>query len=118
MRNHRLETSATRWPSLELVLVVDDVPLDLVLAAVGELDLEAFAQRGDERLAHGGDGVAVALDDHLVADAQLALLDLEELVARGVLELERVAHPQRLAVDLEGLLAGAVLDPEVVADRE
>jgi hypothetical protein len=55
---------------------------------------------------------------HLVADAQLLLLDREQLVAGAALDDEGVADPQCLAVDLEGALAAVCLDPEVVADRE
>src|SRR5215204_3995240 len=62
--------------------------------------------------------VRPSLDLHRVADAQLLLLDGEELGARAVLQHERVPDPQRLPVDLEQALAVAVFDPVVVADRE
>ena len=80
-------------------------------------DDEAIAD-SDQRLVDGRGGVASALDGDLVADAQLALLDPRDLVARGVLEDEGLPEANRLAVDLVGPLALLVLDPEVIADRQ
>jgi len=54
--------------------VVDDVPVCLHVVAVLDVDGEPVADP-DERLVDGRDGVAVALDGDLVADAELALLD-------------------------------------------
>src|SRR5580765_378126 len=104
--------------ALDLVLVVDDVALRLHVLAVLDVDREAVTQRGDERLLHGRHLLVAALDRHLVAHGQLLLLDLEELLATGRLEDERVADAKRLAVHLEDAVAAVGLDPVVVADRE
>src|SRR5207244_9735490 len=90
--------------ALDLVLVVDEVPLRAHVAAVLDVDREPVAD-ADERLLHRRHGVAVALDRHLVPDAELPLLDLRDLVAGGVLEDEGLAHAKRLAVDLEYVAA-------------
>ena len=89
----------------------------LHVGAVLDVDREAIPDP-DERLVDGGGCVASALDRDLVADAELALLDPGQLVARGVLEDEGLSNAQRLAVDLVDPLAPIVLDPEVVADRQ
>src|SRR5690349_3382520 len=102
--------------ALDLVLMVDDVALGVQLAAVREVDGEAIPQRRDQGLLDGGDRLAVALELHRVADAQLLLLDLQQLVAGRRLEHERAAQPQRLAVDLERVPVVLGVDPEVVAD--
>src|SRR5262249_28254076 len=102
--------------ALDLVLVVDDVAAGLEILAVLDLDVEAVADAHD-RLVHGRQRLAVALDLHLVAHAELLLLDLGDLVAVAVLEPEGLADAQRLAVDLVDALALVVLDPGVVADR-
>src|SRR5207249_4470306 len=57
-------------------------------------------------------------DRHLVADAELPLLDLRDLAPARILEHEGLADPKRLAVDLEGAVAFLVLDPVVVADGQ
>src|SRR4051812_3394855 len=41
--------------ALDLVLMVDDVALDLQVVTVLDLDLEPFAQRGDQGLLHRGE---------------------------------------------------------------
>src|SRR4029453_3936462 len=56
------------------------------------------------------------LNLHRAPPPQLALLELEQLVTRGVLEDERVADPHGLTVDLERAPPLLVLDPVVVAD--
>src|SRR5688572_9947289 len=61
--------------ALDLVLVVDEVPLRVHVRAVLDLDREPVAD-ADQRLPDARDGAPVALDLHLVADAQLALLQL------------------------------------------
>src|SRR3954470_15417204 len=103
--------------ALDLILVVDDVAVGLHVVAVLDVDGEAVADP-DQRLVHGGGGLAVALDGDLVADAQLALLDPRGLLARAVFEHEGLPGAKRLAVDLVGALSLAILDPEVVADRQ
>src|SRR5687768_5617186 len=87
--------------ALDVVLVVDHVALGLHLAAAREVDREAVAD-ADERLPDRREGVASPLDRHLVANAELPLLDLGDLVAVRVLEHERLADTQGLAVDAEG----------------
>src|SRR5207244_632228 len=62
--------------------------------------------------------LTVALYFHRVADAELLLLDLEQLLARRGLKDERAPAPKRFAVDLERALAVLGLDPEVVTNRE
>src|SRR4051794_10717728 len=104
--------------ALDLVLVVDDVALGGQLPALAELDREALPQRRDERLLHRADRASVTLQLHGVPDAQLLLLDLEQLVARRRLEHEGAAQPQRLAVDLERVPVLLGVDPEVVSDGE
>src|SRR3954463_12915990 len=64
--------------ALEVVVVVHDVPLDLVLAARGQLDLEPLAERGDHLPLHLRDAIAVALDLHRFPHPQLPLLDLQQ----------------------------------------
>ena len=54
---------------------------------------------------------------HAVLDPQPPFLDLAQLVAVGVLELDGVADAQRFAVYLGGRVALVVLGPEVIADR-
>jgi hypothetical protein len=71
-----------------------------------------------QRLVDGCSCVTSAFDDDLVADAQLALLDPGYLVARGILEHERLLQAKRLAVDPVSPFPLVVLDPEVVADRQ
>src|SRR5205085_2054807 len=83
-----------------------------------DVDREPLAQRRDQRLLDGRDSLAAALDLHRVSNAQHLLLDPEQLRSGGILEHERLPHPQCLAVHLERALAFLVLDPEVVADRE
>src|SRR6185436_14243293 len=85
--------------------------------AAVDVDREAVADPHERLLDRRVRG-AGALDHHLVADAELALLDLRDLVATGVLEDERVAEAHRLAVDPEGAVALLVLDPVVVSDRD
>src|SRR4051794_623638 len=102
----------------DLVLVIDDVSLGPQLATVLELDREALAQGRDQCLLHRRHRLPVPLDLHGVADVELLLLDLKELLTRGALEDECAPDPKRLAVDLECALAGFGLDPGVVADRE
>src|SRR5262249_11587590 len=104
--------------ALDLVLMVDDVPFCLHVIAALDLDREAFAQRGDQRLLDRCNGVAVALELHLVAHAQLLLLDREQLLARPRLQHQRVTDPERLPVDLERTLAAVSLDPVIATDRE
>src|SRR4029450_11246739 len=102
----------------DLVLVVEDVALDLQLAAVLQGDREAGAQGRDQRLPDGGDLVAAALDGHGAAGPQQPLLELEQLLAVGVLDEDGVARPQHLVVDPEDPLAMVVLDPEVVPEAQ
>src|ERR1700733_10848124 len=104
--------------ALDLVFVIHDVALGGQLATGLELDREAIAQRRDQRLLDRRNGVSAAFDLHRVADVELLLLDLEQLLAGRALEDERAPDPGRLAVDLECALAALGLDPEVVADRE
>src|SRR6185436_5536022 len=85
--------------------------------AAVDVDREAVADP-HERLLDRRVRAAGALDHHLVADAELALLDLRDLVATGILEDERVPEAHRLAVDPEGAVALLVLDPVVVSDRD
>src|SRR4051812_32923588 len=61
-----------------------------------------------------GNGVAAAFDVHRVAHARLSLLDLVQLLARGSLDHEGGANPERLAVDLEHAVPAAGVDPVVV----
>src|SRR3954466_12119400 len=103
--------------ALDLVLVVDDVPVRLQVVAVLDVDREAVADP-HERLVDGRGGVAAALDRDLVPEAQLALLDPGDLGSGGVLEHEGLAEAERLAVDLVRPVALLVLDPEVVADGQ
>jgi hypothetical protein len=102
--------------ALDVVLVVDDVAVDLEVAA-RDVDVEAVAdphQRfADRRLA-----AARQLDADLVPDRELLLPDGGDLVAGAVLEHPGVPEAQRLAVHLERLGAGPVLDPVVVADSD
>jgi hypothetical protein len=101
------------------VLVVDDVAVHLHVGAVLHMHVEPVPQRRDQRLLHCRHLVAArVLDLHRVPDVEHPLLDLEELVAGGILEEEGVAYSQRLAVDLENALPAVVLDPVVVADGD
>jgi len=101
----------------DLVLVVDEVALGVEIGPPFDLDREPIAD-ADERFLDGGDRVAVTLDLHLVAHAQLALLKPGDLVAARVLEHERLANAKRLAIDVKGAPAILGLDPVVVADRK
>src|SRR5215208_7197931 len=103
--------------ALDLVLVIDDVPLRLQIIATLDVDREAVTD-ADERLVHRRDLLTIALDRHLVAHAQLALLDLGHFPAGRILQQDRLAEPHRLAVDTIGAVTGFILDPEVVADRD
>src|SRR3954447_15447169 len=100
--------------ALDLVLMIDDVPMRLHVVAVLDVDRVAVSN-ADQRLVHGRGGVAAALDRDLVANAELALLDAGQFRSRGVFEHEGLAQANRLSVDLVGALAPVVLDPEVVA---
>src|SRR6478672_11471282 len=95
--------------TLDLVLVVDDVSLRLEILAALDLDVEAVPDT-HERLVDRGDGAVATLDGHLVADRELLLLDLRDLVAVSVLEDERVAQAHRLAGDLVDPLAVVILN--------
>src|SRR6478735_4972826 len=95
-----------------------DVPAVHDLDAVGVRDPEPLLRHLGDVLATLGDAVLVVDDVHGVAHAQLALLELEQLVAACVLEDEGVADPHGLAVHLERASALLVLDPGVVADRD
>ena len=66
--------------ALDLVLVLDEVAVGLQVVAALDVDREAIAD-ADQRLVHGRQRAAVALDLHLVADGELLLLDLGDLVA-------------------------------------
>jgi hypothetical protein len=88
------------------------------LACISSPPATSIEKRSHERLPDSRQGVALPLDRHLVANAQLALLDLGDLVAVGVLEHERLANTQSLAVDTERPPSLLVLDPVVVADGE
>ena len=98
--------------------MVDDVALGGQLAPVRKRDREALAQRRDEGLLDGAGGLSVALQLHRVADAQLSLLDPQQLITRECFKHERAAKPQCLAVDLERVLVVFGVDPEVVPDGE
>jgi hypothetical protein len=76
--------------------VVDDVALRLEVLDALHLDREAVTHDVDKRLLDGGRGVPVALDPHRVPNAQLLLLDLEQLASGGVMKNHRVPQPQRL----------------------
>jgi hypothetical protein len=66
-----------------------------------------------------GQALAVRpIDVHGVADVHDAGLDLTQLGAVGVLEVECVPEAERLAVDAVDPLAFGVLDPVVVSDGE
>src|SRR5690606_11606317 len=83
----------------------------------GDIDRPTLSQRGDKRLLHQGDPVALrVLDLHAVLDAQHALLDLQQLIAVAILKYQRLANAQRLAVNLVHALAIPVLDPEIITD--
>ena len=82
-----------------------------------DVDREAIADT-DQRLVDRRDLVAAALDRDLVANAELALLNPDQLLPRGTLDHEGLSYAKRLAVDLVGAFALVVLDPVVVADRE
>src|SRR3954447_8426233 len=86
--------------ALDLVLVVDDVALRLHVLALLDVDREAVAKRADERLLDRGHGLTASLDLHLVAHAELLLLDRQELLADGRLEHERIAGTERLPFTL------------------
>ena len=104
---------------LDLVLVVDDVALHLPLLVAGQVHLPPLAQRRDERLVDQGEAFAVGvLDGHRVADVEDPGLDPADLVAVGVLEVERVPKAHRLPVDAEYTVTGVVLDPVVIADGD
>src|SRR5262249_31593463 len=104
--------------ALDLVLVIDDVALGAQLGVVLYLDREAVPQRRDQRLLDRRHRVPIALDFHGVADVQLLLLDLEELITRWALQDERLTDAESFSVDLERALPVLGLDPIVVADRE
>src|SRR5262249_45399638 len=89
----------------ELELVVDDVALGLHVLAAFSLDRVAVAKWADERLFDRRHRLAVTLDLHLVAHAQLLLLDREQLLTGWTFQDERVADAERLPVDFERLLA-------------
>jgi outer membrane protein assembly factor BamB len=85
--------------TFDRVLVVDDVPLDLHVRAVVDLDLPALAERRDHGLLDQRGTAAVRpLDLHAVADVQHAFLDLVQLAPVHVLEPDGLADPQGLAV--------------------
>ena len=73
--------------ALDLVLVVDDVALRLHVRTVLDVDREAISD-ADQRLVDGRDRVAAALDCDLVANAELALLNPDQLLPRGTLDNE------------------------------
>jgi hypothetical protein len=87
-------------------------PAGLDRALAGHLDGEPVAQRGDQRLGHRGDLLAVALDGERLAQLEPLLLDLQELLAVGGLQDVGVAQAHDLAVDVEDALPAVVLDPE------
>src|SRR3982750_4423449 len=87
------------------------------VVAVLDVDGEPVANP-HERLVDGRDGVAVALDGDLVADAGLALLGACPPLSGGVFEEEGWAPPNRLAINLVGAFAFFILDPEVIADGQ
>src|SRR3954454_7816173 len=101
---------------LDLVLVVEDVPVRLEILSILDLDLEPIPD-ADERLVDRRHRPPVALDRHRVAHVELALLDLRHLAPGAVLEHERLADAQRLPVDLVDPVAVLVLDPGVIPDR-
>src|SRR5262245_23915489 len=76
--------------TLDLVLVVDDVPLRLQVLAAFDRDREPLAERRDQSLLDRRHGLAAALDPHRVPDLQELLLDLVELGAGGIQEREGV----------------------------
>src|SRR4051812_14242760 len=102
--------------ALDLVLVVEDVAMGLQVLAALDVD-DVVVADADESLVDSG-GRGAMLDRHLVAGAELLLLDLGDLIAAGGLEGEGVAEAHGLAVDLVGLVALFVLDPVVVPDGE
>ena len=79
------------WVQIDLGEDAQDA--DHLITPVLDVDREAVAERADERLPDRGHGVPVTLDLHLVAHAELLLLDREELVAAGLLEHQRVTDP-------------------------
>jgi hypothetical protein len=97
--------------------VIDEVALRAHVGPTVDVDREAITD-AHERLPDGRDRASVPLDLHLVAHAELALLELGHLSARGVLEHQRLANAERLAVDTERPGAVLLLDPVVVPDRE
>ena len=101
------DTSATVSPSRSISYSWSTrLPLASMSAPPSTSIDEAVAD-ADERLLDGRERAPVALDLHLVAHGELALLELGDLAAGRVLEHERLADPQRLAVDAVG--AAAVL---------
>src|SRR5262249_17890545 len=66
--------------TLELVLVVDDVALRLEVSSARDVDRVALAQRCNQRFLDRRDSLPAVLDGHLVANAELLLLNREELL--------------------------------------
>ena len=115
-RNHSSRPRRPACRRARTSSVVGDLALYLVRHAVGALEVEALAERGEHRLLDGREGLPAALDGHDVADADELRADRRDLLAVRVLDDQGLADPDGLAVDLVDLLAGAILDPEVVAD--
>src|SRR3954465_14033866 len=105
--------------ALDAVFVAEDVTGDLQILAAGDVDGPTRMQWGQLRLLHRRDLCPVRrFDVHRVAPGQRALTDLQQFLAAGVLEHQRLAEPEGLLVDLVRTFAVVVGDPIVVADRE
>jgi hypothetical protein len=105
-------------PVADLEVLVDQVADRLQPSAVGEVDVGLVVQWREDRLVHGGRHRAVVLDLHRVGEGQQPVLDGDQRLSRGVLEVKGVPQRQDLGVDEEDPVAVLVGDPEVVLDGE
>jgi hypothetical protein len=117
-RIHFLLTCHQLFAGLDLVLVVEDVPGDVELVAVGQFHDHSVTDRGDELLLDPrGFGALRRLHHHRVLDVEFAFLDLVQRAAVAGLDNERPADSQGFAVDLEDPIPVVVEDPTVISNR-
>src|SRR5450759_5430112 len=91
---------------------------DLHLPAVCRGDREALAKHRHQGFLDRRDDLVALFDLEGRMDVRERLVDLVELVARGVLEEQRAPHCQELAVHLEGVVPVRIVDPQIAGHRD